>query len=431
MESLRQFLRPGASAREFAQPYASANVAIHQFRRGLSTTALKKVRYLFSGSTSEAEEDQALAMILGADYADEIIFLINSLSWQTLIDELDEPDLDQIAVKLSRSLDRRDYRVRAILKRTLLSEAEALQSKSTNELIAISATIPFEIRQEVADEIVSNRDRFLDGVAVMALRGLPTSVREFKLLIDFIQATGQHRPAELSQIGWEVFYTERICSQLARAEVRLLFLTLPELLDLNQPQVRRIAHFEMLTRWEREFVAFEQLVKVLGNERQKTDVRKFMETRRLFLDNFPPAPQQPSAIQQALQTIASALNSVADGFHDVADAVRAIAQAIDELSLSKLAGTASDAEAVDATNSLFGRDLLAPVTFDSKLQLINNLLDGAAEDEEEQAILKILQESRKRSVPEFMQLVAGATMEKLLNSFDGQEGDDLVGLFTF
>jgi hypothetical protein len=431
MESVGQFVPAGQSVGEFSRFQSSVGEAIAAFRRGLAERGRRMIDGMFSDGTSEEDEDRALAILLGADKPGTL-FLINALTWSRLDDELDEPDLTQIALHLSRVCDARDYRVGAILQRAFWSDPAALRERSDNDLRLAAAAIPLEVRQQVADEVVRTRGSVTESVGSMSLRGLASDVREFRVLIDFIQSTGLHHPPQLAQVSWELFYAERICSQLARGEVRLLFGTLPEMLDAALPAVRRVAHYDMMRRWDREFVAFEEIVKAIGSSRQQSDMRRFMEARRLFVDNFPTAaPAQPNALQQAILAILGALNSVAGGFQDLAAAVHAIAQAIDDLSVPKLFGTSSDAEAVNATNSLLGKDLLSRLPNAHKIELIERLLDGAVEDEEEQAILTILRETKKRSVAEFAQLVAQATWEKLSNSFNGQEYDDLEQLFVF
>jgi len=70
---------------------------------------LRAINQLFLGSTSEEEEDQALALMLSAESGDEMAFLINNVTWDGLDDDLDEPDLDQILRHASLLLERRDF----------------------------------------------------------------------------------------------------------------------------------------------------------------------------------------------------------------------------------------------------------------------------------------------------------------------------------
>jgi hypothetical protein len=188
----------------------------------------------------------------------------------------------------------------------------------------------------------------------------------------------------------------------------------------------------MLIRWEKEFLAIQAIVNARGDLRQKDEMREFMRIKKVFLDNFPSSPNNPGAIQQAIRTIGQFLNRAINSFEELADAVRDIAQVIGDLNFSKLFGSSDDETARNVTNELFSRTLLALSPSRFKLDLINIMLDSLSTgDEDEQAILKILEESRKRSVAEFLQLIAGATWERLDYNMDGQESDELYRLFKF
>lgn len=404
--------------------------ALIKYRHMAYDRNLGTIRRLFEGGTSEEEEDRALAILVASENAAELIFYVNNLTWDTLDDELDESDLDQIAQRLRDLLDQRDYIVHSILRR-YIGNPETLQDRPIQEILHAATGLSPDRRHALTDEVVFGRIALLDGVAVRALRGLPTGVREFKAVIDFIQATQQHLAAELFQLSWEVFYTDRICSQLQRGECSLLLKTLPELVDPSFSAGRRFAFFDMLRRWEKEFLAFEALVNALGDERQKADMRNFMEKRRLFMDNFPQQlPPAPGGLATAIQNILNVISGVTGGFQELVAAVQIVAQTVGGFNIPELFGTADDDIAVNATNSI-SQDLLARLPFGYKLELINRMMDGAVEDEEEQAILRILKDSKARSAAEFLQLAAAVTWERLFNKFDGSEYDELEGLFNF
>jgi hypothetical protein len=276
----------------------------------------------------------------------------------------------------------------------------------------------------------------------MALRGLPPFVGEFKLILDTAAGSELYRTAELQRLSWEVFYTDLICAQLARGEYRLLQQTLTDLFNPGSQQfpfpVRNVALFNMLRRWDRHFVAMERLISVLGSERQKADVRRYMKTRKLFMDNFPVLQQPPAppagflaAIQQAIQSITTTLNEVAGTFQNLVDAVQAIVTTIDNINADQLLGNTGDDAARAAVSTMSTQGLLAILPAEYKVQLINKMLDGPTLDEDEDAVLTILRETKTRSPAEFLQLTASATWEALDTDFNGEQYDQLEELFQF
>jgi hypothetical protein len=148
------------------------------------------------------------------------------------------------------------------------------------------------------------------------------------------------------------------------------------------------------------------------------------------MDNFPALPAPQNVIDQAIQAILTAIGAVGSTLQDLVNAIQGIADAIGDFTVPSLFGTESDQLAVNTVNILAGQNLLALLPTVYKSELINRLLDGAVEDEEEQAILAVLRTSKARSVADFAQIVAQASWEKLDNSFNGTEYNDLEGMLT-
>lgn len=328
-------------------------------------------------------------------------------------------------------LERRDHPPVRLLRRVFGVDPWALPGMPFNQLNATVAAMPGFARQLLADEFVALRDRLLNSNIITGLRGRPTLFRELKLVIEFLAGAG-HNAGPLTALGWELFYTDIIATQLARGEVGVLIQRLPDLVNPTLPggDVQRFAWFDMLRLWDREFVAFDEMVKVLGSNAQKVDMRKFLDTRRIFMDNFPAVQPPPGAIEAAIQAILAAIGAIGSSLQDLVAAIQGIADAIGDFTVPSLFGTDSDQLAVNTVNILAGQSLLGLLPTVYKSELINRLLDGAAEDEEEQAILAILRSSKERSIADFAQLVAQASWEKLDNSFNGQEYDDLEGMLT-
>jgi len=74
---------------------------------------------------------------------------------------------------------------------------------------------------------------------------------------------------------------------------------------------------------------------------------------------------------------------------------------------------------------------IAFLPFAYKVPLIGDMLKGSTDDDDEQAILRILRTSKSRSRAEYCQLVASAGWEQFDSSFDGSEYGDLETLFSF
>lgn len=102
---------------------------------------------------------------------------------------------------------------------------------------------------------------------------------------------------------------------------------------------------------------------------------------------------------------------------------------IENISAQQLLGTKEDDEARAAVNSMSAQGLLAILPSQYKIELMNRMLDGAVGDEDEDAILTTLRDTKTRSPAEFLQLGASATWETLDSSFDGEQYDQLELLF--
>jgi hypothetical protein len=443
------FLPPRGSVREFckAKNVRSLRAAIRAHRDGtlngvsIRDNALAQIDALFDGGTDEEDEDRALAILLGSTRMEDLTFLVNKLTWDGLDDDLDEGDLNQIMDRLKVLMDKRQYLGGFLLRYYFLDDDEILPTVDfVNVLTPYATSRSPEVRQAFAEQALNQKNALLDGIMLMALRNRATGLRELRLAIDRAAGPEQYRATELQRLSWEVFYTEQIGAQLARGEYKLLQQTLTDLFNATFAppafSVRNIALFNMLRRWDRAFVAMERAINILGSERQKADVRRYMDTRRLFMDNFPTVPPTPpaaflAALQQAVQAITTTLSGVAGSFADLVGAVQAIATDIGDLSAPAILGTADDDKAVAATNTLSAEGLLAVLPSRYKIELNTKMLDGAVVDADEEGILTVLRDAKTRSPAEFLQVASSATWAELDGSFDGTQHDALEALFKF
>lgn len=434
------FLPPDGSVKTFiANVHASSiEEALRFYREGLDGgysnegLILRAVNGHFRGFTSEEEEDEALDLLLSTRRAADLQNLVNTLTWDGLDDELDEADLTRIAKQLHELLDHRDYSVAFLMRWFYLVEADALRNRAAiglnNYIVARSPAV----RSEFADRCLSQRDRILDDIAHMALRGQATFIIELRLILNAAATPALPQAAALTAFSWETFYTELICRQLEAGEYRLLLNTLPELFMNqlpNNPPARSAALFDMLRRWDRHFAAMQVLINVIGTQRQQFDMRRFMDAKSVMMANFPGPAAPAGAIANAIAAVITALNGVGTGFQALVDSVQSIAGSIDSISAPGLLDTRSDDEAVDAVNRTSQTQTLALLPTSFKLQLIKRALSGWAGNEDEQAALTVLRETKAVSLAEFLQLAAGTTWETLDSSINGSEYDDLLHLF--
>ena len=431
------FLPPNLSIKSFIDKVMANSLeqALEYYRDGLTggwsevTTIRRKVDDLFRDSTSEEQEDEALAAILSTWRSPDIQALINILTWDNLDDELDEQDLTRIARHCHDLIDQREYRVAFLMRWFYLLEATALRTRSHAELTNYAAARSPAVRHEFVHMCVPDRQLIVDSIGRMALRGRETFVREFRFALDAPSSAPLPLPADVARLSWEAHYTDLITHNLEQGEFRPLLAVLPEMF-VAAPAAQGPALFDMLRHWDREIAAMEVLIAERGTPRQQADMRRFMATRRTLMDNYPQPNPPPAGLAAAIAAVIAALNGVGNSFDDLRDAVLRIAESIEGISAARLLGTADDDAAVAAINRHSELDSLALLPTAYKIVLIDRALSGACEDEEEQAVLTVLRDTKARSIAEFMQLVSATTWEKLFNAFDGGEYDDLEGLFS-
>jgi hypothetical protein len=386
------------------------------------------VNNLFSGGTDEEDEDTALAIIMKSESYEELAFMVNKLTWDVLDDELDEANNTKIAARLSTLRDRREHAVDAVFRGLVLNPETFTQSQSgaVDQSIHDRVTVLGGFcRITFANDLIARRVPLLNSIALFALRGLPTRSREFIFLLDDLAGRLPAQAPDLRALRWDAFYDNRVCVQLEQARYGVLIATLPDMVDPNLPLDQRRALFDTLNRRDAELRAMQDFVNVLGTVKQQTDVALFMDARQLFLDNFTPNPPTPTVIQGVAAFFNSAASDIAALRADVANATQGV---INALSLGHLTEAEKDDKSREVVGALGGRRAVLP--FKWKASLIAMMEEGNCDDDDEQAILQVLTDSKARSIAEFAQLIAAQGWESLSFSFDGQESDDLELLLS-
>ena len=280
----------------------------------------------------------------------------------------------------------------------------------------------------LGDDWIPSRLEILAAIGSMALRDRDTYARELRVVLNDAVGLGSRRANDLQRLSWDVFYTELICSQLARGEVRAIAVRLPDMVDPALPAVQRTLLFDMLKMWMETLKAAEQVVDVVGQPSQQTAMGRFMSAVKLFVDTFTPNPPPPGLIAQIAQFFGIVTNQI----DDLRAAVASMADALESVTYANFFGLDDDANARNVVSELFVHGRVALVAFGLKTKLLQAMLDGPwVGDEDEQGVLRILSETKKQSVSAFAELVAGAQYLKIDGSLEGQEYDDLQKLFNF
>ena len=398
----------------------------------------------FGGGTSEEQEDKALNILLGAESADELLFLVRNLLWTNLDDELDENDIDSLAGTLSMLLDRSDSRLHRWLGRFVTADPWVVHEVDQATVLAeINATVPTYsggVGIAFIDEMLSQEDILLDQVAVFALRNVRTHVLEFGWLLTALAGAVPDRAADLQRMGWRLFYTDGICVSIQRRAFDQLFPMLPDMVDPGIPLVQRTALFDMLRRWEDRFRAIEDTVNLLGTGEQQGAIARLRSAIQVFLSNFPTTTPAPGVIA----TIANAFGEAADSIEELRDEVANFAVAFVDMFAEwpSFLNDMTDDEAHFLINTLLGVkihgggvSLVAVIPTGLKLALIDRLIDGSTVDADEQAILTMLRESQhgvstsRQAKAEFLQLIDGR-YDRLDFSLDHTEHDQFEQLLA-
>jgi hypothetical protein len=145
------------------------------------------------------------------------------------------------------------------------------------------------------------------------------------------------------------------------------------------------------------------------------------------IDNFPAAVPAPTAVG----AIAAAIGAVANNLADLQTAITNLPDALaGAITLPALLDSNGDDLARQLVSRLQSQGSLARASFDTKIKMINALLSGSTDDDDEDAINAIMRAAKDWDQAELYQLAAAATWESLYTSMNGDEYDvleDLLG----
>jgi hypothetical protein len=395
----------------------------------------KFVYDLANAATSRAEEERIRDTVARSQNSREVIRMVSILGgWEGMDDELEPGDLDAIAKNIAQVLDQRDYPVYRFIRRhrPVLHYDDDKLGPSLGDVVTHLLTLPSRSMKTEINLLLSQTDEMMLRIGLAGLRARTHMVRAASVSEDALEAfTTQtppvHRRDELVTFLHRAVYTVRISTALELRQYRDLYNVLVDMADgSNDPRLRRAAR-DALETMAKAFLAVERAVQTYGSNEARATVGRFMVARRRALDAFQPAAPANAVLNALAAAIGSAANTIADLQTAIVNLPDVLTTA---LTLSGFLKEDGDDKARDLVNELFGLNALGYLPNQIKLDAINACLDGNTDDDDEQAILKILRAAKDLEPAELWQIASSATWEALDFSIDGRENDELVALLA-
>lgn len=413
----------GSEATEFDPPTDS-------LRQNIKKAKAKIIYDLADGATGDAEETAIRDWIVASENSYEIIRMFGAIDgWPGLDDELPEAYLDPIAGQLSQVLDQRDYVVYQLVRRYLVL-LDYSSSPTLGNCIDQLLTWPPQYQPNEIDWLLSQKSELLKRIASATLRertNMSNAAHVHPDVIGRVVGAAPHKANQLVSMLHEVTYTSRICYSLAQLHFQPLYAVILEMVDPAKSNSQRIACRDTCIRLQLEFAAARDAVDVAGSNEAKATINRFMLAMKTTIDNFPAVVPAPTVIGQ----IAGAIGAVAATLADLQTAIINLPDTLaSSLTLGAITGSDGDDHSRTLVSKLESQGTLAHASFDVKIKMINALLDGPTDDDDEIAINKILSAAKAYDQAEAYQLAAAATWESLYTSMNGDEYDEMEGILN-
>ena len=412
--------------------FSSENVDFDPPSNSLRKNIMKaKARYvddLADGYTDDDDEDAIRDTMASSENSYELIRLVGAMDgWEGLDDELPEGHVDPIARQLAQVLDQRDYVVYQLIRRYLvLLDYNASPNLGDCFDRLMQWPVPFQAAE--IDALLSRKADLLKGITSATMRDRTNMVNAARVIPAVIQSyitLMPHRFNELVALMHEVNYTTRIGVSLVALDYQPLYGVIADMVNPALTNAQRVACRDTCQRMQLEFAAAAKAVEVVGSNEAKSTVNRFMAALKASLDNFPPTLPAPTAVA----AIIAALGAVGDTFSALLTAITNLPDALaGAITLSNLLGTDEDDIARQLVSELHAQGSLAHASFKVKLTLINSALDGWTVDDDEIAIIRVMETAKAHNQAELYQLAAAATWESLYSGVDGEEYDTLEGI---
>ncbi|SCK05649.1 MULTISPECIES: hypothetical protein [unclassified Streptomyces] len=399
-------------------------------RQSIAKAKAARVTDLAAGPTGDVQEQTIRDLFAQSENSYEVIRMYGAIGgWPALDDELPEEYLDYVAANTARVLDQRDYTVHRFARR-YLSLLDYGSCPTLGDCVQQVLRWPAVFQPPEINNVLSQKAELLKRITSATLRGRPAMESAALVGVPAVAAatTASHRAAELVRLLHEAEYTTTICAALRALDYHPLYTVLTVMVDPSPgvTDLRRTACRDTFVRLAPEFAAAKLCVDQVGSNDAKTTVNRFMAARKAALDTFPASLPAPTAIQAIGMALGNTLGAVATTLAQLQIAIVNLPDALaGTITIPSLLGTDEDNKARALISELHSQNLLAHTPAGIKGTLINSLLDGFTDDDDEIAVLKVLKTSQGYDQAEMYQLAASATWESLFSSFDGEEEDEL------
>lgn len=397
-------------------------------RQNIMKAKARFVYELADGFTDSDDEDAIRDTMASSENSYELIRMVGAMEgWEGLDDELPEDHVDPIARQLAQVLDQRDYVVYQLIRRYLFI-LDYIASPNLGDCLTRLMQWPSNFQPAEIDLLLSRKADLLKGITSATMRDRPNMVSAARVVPGVIQACiifAPHRSNELVALMHEANYTTRIGASLVALDYAPLYNVIADMVDPTLTNAQRTACRDTCQRMSLEFSAAAKAVELVGSNEAKSTVNRFMAALKTALDNFPPTLPAPTAVA----AIIAALGAVGNTLSDLKTAIVNLPDALTgAITLPNLLGSDDDDRARQLVSELHSQGLLAHASFKLKLTCVNAALDGWTVDDDEIAIIRVLEAAKSYNQAEVYQLVAAATWESLYSSVDGEEYDTMLSI---
>jgi hypothetical protein len=395
-------------------------------RKNIMKAKARFVYELADGSTDDDDENAIRDTMASSENSYELIRMMGAMGgWEGLDDELPEGHVDPIARQLAQVLDQRDYVVYQLIRRYLIL-LDYNTSPNLGDCFVRLMQWPIPFQAAEIDSLLSRKADLLRSITSATMRDRTNMVNAARVDPTVIQSyitLMPHRFNELVALMHEANYTTRIGVSLVALDYQPLYGVIADMVNPGLTNIQRIACRDTCQRMQLEFSAAAKAVGVVGRNEAKSTVNRFMGTLKAALDNFPPtlpAPNAVAAIIAALGGLGNTLSALLTAITNLPDALAGA------ITLSNLLGNNEDDIARQLVSELHAQGSLGNASFKVKLTLMNSALDGWTVDDDEIAIIRVMEAAKAHDQAELYQLADAATWESLSSSVDGDEYDTLL-----
>lgn len=403
--------------------YCGSNTSLrHAFWRHRRT----RIDDYFSGSTSAEEEQAAFGVLQKTDSGPEARHYLRHITWDRMDDDFEEQVLTEWAQLAGTRMAQEVNQVARFVRNSIGAMNDATIEEQTAQYRQVWSGLSAGRRREIARRLGDDRVAMIGSALRQELMGRASRVETFRrAILETIADDADIVTHDLQLTRWQAFYVPSFADQLNAGEVRRLTTMLSDLVDPDLPVERREALFELYRMLQPETDAIERVIGQLGNATMAARYQRYLEARDAFLQNFSLTAPTPGLVDEILR----ALGEVGDRFDTLVDVVGGIGDAVGGITLDGLMNGVADDEARNAINELAGNDLPhLPMTM--RIELCQRCLAGSTDDDDEQAIRRVLANTPGERLAERFLMVAALTWEALDSSFDGDEYDQLERLLT-